>query len=128
MAGRSVQCILHLAWHVFYETTGNLQTKTGDADVLTLSPGEDRRQGIQFVAPPSIVKYRWSPGLYSLDLAAWLEPGQSGDRPDLVMPYQLRVDLFAAQQMTNWRAEFDAQRDPDNAISIPIQILPAVAR
>jgi hypothetical protein len=118
---------LHMVPNVFYETKGFLQTRTGNAAVLTLAPGETRVTGIQFVAPPSIVSYRWSPGLYSFDLVAWLVPPR-GRRPSVITPYEMRVDEAAAEHVARWHAEYDAQRDPDSAISIPVPIFPAAAR
>jgi hypothetical protein len=119
---------LHLGWHIFYKTEGTRQTMTGPAEVVTLAPGETRTTGVQFTPPPSIRQYRWSPGVYSLDLVAWLSPPRPGDRPALIAPYEIRVDQLAADRVATWRAEFEAQRDPDNAISIPVEVVPAKTR
>jgi len=114
---------IHLGWHIFYKTEGGRQLKTGEAAIVTLGPGETRKTGVQFTAPPSIAQYRWSPGLHTLDLVGWLAPPRPGDRPAMIAPYEMRVDPDHAQRVATWRTSY--VHDSDNAISIPVPIVPA---
>lgn len=113
-------------WNLFYKTVAGVQSKDSDPLPIALAPRERKMMGIQFVAPLSINKYNWTEGKYSFDLLGWVAAEQQMGTPDFVAPGEMFVDMRASLDLRKWREDYDALKDPHNAIGIPVRISDAL--